>query len=161
MRRLRLGGLALLIVVIQGCSSPTVTTTPTAAQVPPSPAPIRTEPDTNWLLISTADSFRTYVSKRDWRAEDGAAVYWTLADYRDPQQTDRGTVYQSAIQRELADCENSSWTWLSQTLYSGNNGTGEAFRTVYNDAPVPQRVIPGTVGDTVVTFMCSLSARRS
>jgi hypothetical protein len=134
--------------------------------VTPSPSPAEwmkaiTYPDAGnweWLLYASDYSSVWLVSRRNAVRHGNVVSVWVRIENRESQQDlYSGKYYLSGAYRDELDCDNPATRVVSSSLYGARNLGGD---TVSSRAYQPEQVVwspavPGTIGDSLVTWVCA------
>lgn len=135
-------------------------------RLPDTPQPLEAEvwaktidllPNGGWqyITVTGADEL-LFASTRNVAQAGPTVAAWFRWEYMTAQSDEYSTSYHSLVVREEVDCSRQAMRSLASAYYSKNNlgGASSSFVTEQK-LPVWSPAIPGTIGDTMVTWACS------
>lgn len=107
-----------------------------------------------WRKIVARADFDAYVDVSRVRWSGEIASVWKLMDYRRPQQ-EENFIYSSGKVHTEHDCARERLRTTYVIVYATELGMGEVVTAVDKSQSRWQRVIPGSVGESVHQFICN------
>jgi hypothetical protein len=112
-----------------------------------------------WVLLAVApDGTNAVFGSRRHETRKGSTVaVWLRFEYREAQ----GDGFKSAVERDVYECARIASKALSVTYYSENNlGGAPRNSTTFDEDKVSWApVIPGTVGDLLLDWVCKTASK--
>lgn len=170
MRGSRLAGLALTLVMLAGCESPTLTPSPSrpaeapeAAAPAPSPRAAPTpalQPPRQWRRIPLARDARmasAYVASEIVTNLDGTRRVWMVVNLLEPiRLPETGGTARSAAYIADFRCDPHAWSPIIGIWYRQPNAVGEALREPQRGPPGIREVGEGSLVDLFVNAACAI-----
>jgi len=112
-------------------------------------------PEGGWIPLVWAASKDSigFVSSKRYVREGSIVTFWMRWEYK-PQSR-----YPSVLQRAQYDCTKAQYRSISQTSYTANNmggGSPESLTQLGQWSPIA----PGTMGETIMDFVCSINTKK-
>ena len=111
------------------------------------------------VTVSVSDKAIVSVDVSTIKRTNNKIKYWATISFKNPLNLKNGEAYRSIKSLEQVDCDAETKDAKYVVFYSGVNGEGDS---VYSkeDAAKEEPVIPGTIGESVFTFVCNFKKKR-
>ena len=115
----------------------------------------------NWVKVTEgSDGTQWYVETESIRRVGTQVECWLTCNYAKPQIV-RDTLFLSSVDFFRYDCYNRTTQMLQCTLYSEADRKGDVLGDyAFGDKEKLSRIIPGTVQETLMKFVCQESGRK-
>lgn len=115
----------------------------------------------NWVLVTEGNGSQYYVETESIRRVGNTVECWQKTNYEKQQILKYSSEsYQSTISFLRCDCFNRTEKVLQSTIYSDVDGRGQVVSDWSGDNDKPSRIIPGTVGEAIMKFVCQRSRQK-
>jgi hypothetical protein len=115
----------------------------------------------NWVLAAEGEGSQWYVETESIKRVRNTVECWQKTNYENQQSLKYGGgFYLSTIGLFRYDCFNGTQKVLQHTIYSDVDGRGQVVNDWSGDDDKPTRIIPGTVGDAIMKFICKRTRQK-
>jgi hypothetical protein len=115
----------------------------------------------NWVLVAEGDGSQWYVETESIRRIGNTVECWQKTNYEKQQSFKYSSeFYVSTIGLWRYDCFNRTGKVLQHTIYSDIDGRGEVVSDWSGDNDKPSRIIPGTIGEAIMKYVCQRSRQK-
>jgi hypothetical protein len=108
-------------------------------------------PGPGWEVVATTDKEVFFVHMPSIRRRGNTVDVWELSNFPNTKTLSKSTKFLYRY-----DCKNRSYYVRQSTHYSQYGGGGDIMSSSIEKKPV-ERVIAGTVGETLLEFVCKNS----
>jgi hypothetical protein len=109
----------------------------------------------DWEWIETYSNEVYFVTRQDYERKGEMVTMWTRVEYREPQEPG---AHRSAASRDQWDCKGKRKANVNVVYYRWKNLDDNDAVTARANLPDWHPVEPGTLGNTLLQFACSLGA---
>ena len=128
---------------------------------------VQAKPGSDWMLVSAdapgADHVTIYIRKDSAQIRGGKLTAWALATYDKPQHLHNGKLFQSWISLIVVDCSEKQSGYVSQSAYSGPDGTGTSMYNFQQKVAVTplEFALPDTLGEKEIEMVCRMPIKQT
>jgi len=107
----------------------------------------------DWEWIETYQDEVYFATRQDYQRDGDIVTMWTRIEYRVPQNPGP---HQSAASRDRWDCANKRRSNVRIVYYGWHNLDDSEPQTAVSSLPHWEGIEPGSLGETLLEFACSL-----
>lgn len=114
----------------------------------------------NWKLVSTSDTSIIYVDTTSIAKSPIGRKAWVWFEYNAPKKIPLSypeKYFTSVVELDHYDCQNRTSAAAQQLSYASAGKSGDVVdsRSIRNVKDTLEDVVPDTVGETLLNFVCS------
>jgi Surface-adhesin protein E len=109
----------------------------------------------DWEWIETYPEQVYFATRHDSGRKGDIVTMWTRVEYKYPQSP---LNHKSTVSKDEWDCKNKQRSTLGLVFYQWNNLQDETPETSTTPLRTWEKVKPGTIGETLLNFACSIRA---
>ena len=107
----------------------------------------------DWEWIETYPEQVYFATRHDSERKGDIVTMWTRVEYKYPHHP---LDHRSAVSRDDWDCKNKARSTTGLVFYQWNNLQDESPERSTNPLRSWEKIVPGTVGEALLTFACSI-----